>query len=380
MSAAPVNNKSKWPLIWVGGLVALVVIGLGVSYLLRPEALVTPAARGTAVQAVPGTVTVFAEYQMELKSDVAGRVKTSSLDIGKRVYRGDVLVQIDTGDIDLEIERIKNEIVAAKKRVELGSTLRPEVLNAKDTLDNYERQTAAGAYPAAELEKQRRLYQQLQQRMELEEVALRLTLDNFENSLRSKDRERTKMTITAPLDGVITAATTRAGDLINANFPIATIMTTTRTVEAKLSEENFSKIKLGQKATVRFLSFGQQQYSAVISKVLPAADSATQRYTVFLDVVVPAGTSLVPGLTGEVSFVISERPNAILIPRRALVGDFVYVVEGSKLALRKIQKGYDGLNVLEVVDGVKEGEQVVVEQQDRFREGDRVRTKILETN
>lgn len=374
MKAPPA--RSNWKVIVAAALVIGALLLYLVSYVLRPVAEVQAAMRGPAVQSVQGTVTVFAEYQMELKSAVGGRVLTSVLDVGKRVGRGDVLVQLDTGDLDLEIERIRNEITAARRKVELGSTLRPEVLNSSDTLDNLDRQVKAGAYPAAEFEKQRRLHQQLQQRMELDEVNNKLALDNFENSLRSKEREKQKMTITNPLDGVVTAVLAREGDLISSNSPIATIMTTTRTVECKLSEENFANVKLGQKASVRFLSFGQDQYNGVVSKILPSADAATQRYTVFLDMFIPEGKVLVPGLTGEASIVISVHENAIIIPRRALVGDYVYVVEGSSLALRKVQRGYEGLKEVEILDGVKDGEQVVVEQQDRFRDGDRVRIKV----
>ncbi len=360
-------------------VVAAVVaaIGYGVSYTLRPVALVATASTTTAVRTVPGTVEVKAEYAIELKSEVGGRVSASSLDVGQRVFKNDTLVQIDTGDVDLEIERIKNEITAAKRKVELGSILRPEVLNAKDTLDNLERQTKAGAYPAAEFEKQKRLFRQLEQRMELDEVNNRLALENYENSLRSKEREKSKMTIIAPTDGVVTVVTTRVGDLIGSNSPIATIISVGRTVEAKISEENFAAIKLGQKATVRFLTFGADQYNAVISKILPSADAATQRYTLFLDLALPEGRVLLPGLTGEVQIIIAERANAVTIPRRALVGEYVYVVEGGRLERRKVTKGYEGLNSVEIVSGLKAGEQVVVEQQDRYREGERVRTQVL---
>ena len=172
----------------------------------------------------------------------------------------------------------------------------------------------------------------------------------------------------------------REGDLIGSNAAIATIMTTTRTVEAKLSEENFAKVALGQKASVRFLSVGQEQYNGVVSKIVPAADSDTLRFTVFLDVFLPEGRVLVPGLTGEVSIIIPQHTNAIIIPRRALVGDYVYVVEGSTLARRKVEKGIEGLKEVEIISGVKEGELVVVEQQDRFSDGEQVRPKVLPTN
>jgi len=169
----------------------------------------------------------------------------------------------------------------------------------------------------------------------------------------------------------------RVGDLIGGNTPIATLMANTRTVEAKLSEEHFAAVQIGQKATVRFLTHGAEQYNATVSKILPAADPVTQRYTVVLEVKVPENRPLAPGLTGEVSITIAERPDAVIIPRRALMGDYVYVCADGVLTLRRVQKGYGALNEIEIVEGLKVGEQVVVEEQDRFRAGDRVRTKVV---
>lgn len=375
------SNVNLPALNWIKKLAlaaaALVLVVWGVSYSLRPVALVSPATKGKAGRFVPGTVEVKAEYIVDLKSEVGGRVISSSLEIGKRLTRNDVLVQIDTGDIDLEIEHIKNDITAAKRRFELGSTRRADLLNKRDTLANLERQVKTGVFPQAEFDKEKRLLQQLEQLTELDEVSLKLSLETSENSLRTKQRERAKMTITAPSDGVVTTVTTRVGDLIGSNSPIATVISIGRTVEAKISEENFAAIKLGQKATVRFLTFGADQHNAVISKILPAADPATQRYTVFLEVFLPEGRVLLPGLTGEVSISIAERANAIIIPRRALVGDYVYVVGGGQLELRKIVKGYDSLNQVEILTGLTEGEQVVVEQQDRFHDGERVRPQVV---
>jgi RND family efflux transporter MFP subunit len=358
------------------------VVGLayyGVSYYLRQEAVVAPAKLGVALRTVPGTVTAKAEFDAPIKSEVGGRVQTTALEIGRKFFKGDTLVTIDSGDVDLEIERIKNEIVAAKRRKEIGSTLSADEKNKLDYLDVLERQVKSGASSPLELEREKRLHQQLVQRRELEEVTLRLSLENLENQLQAREREKSKMTITAPADGVVTSVDARVGDLIGSNAIIATLISVGRTIEAKISEENFAAVRLGQRATVRFLTFGDDQYEAKISKILPAADPATQRYTVFLDLILPEGRVLLPGLTGEVIIVIEERANAVLIPRRALVGDHVYVLEGSKVALRKVQKGFEGMNEAEIVSGLKEGELVVLEQQDRYRDGDRVRPRVIET-
>jgi RND family efflux transporter MFP subunit len=370
-------SAPNWFLRLAIAAVALLALAWGVSYALRPVALIAPAVRGKAVRTVPGTVEVKAEYTIELKSAVGGRVLSSELDVGKAVSRNDTLVQIDTGDIDLEIERYKNEITAARRKVELGSTKRADLLNKRDTLANLERQVKVGTYPQGEYDKEKRLLEQLGQLTELDEVNLKLALETNENMLRTKLREKEKMTILAPSDGVVTAVAARVGDLIGSNSPIATIISVGRTIEAKISEENFAAIKLGQTASVRFLTFGADQYNAKISKILPAADPTTQRYTVFLDIFLPEGRVLLPGLTGEVSIIISERPNAVIIPRRALIGEYVYVVAGGRVEQRKVVKGYDSLNRVEITSGLEAGETVIIEQLDRFREGDRVRTQVL---
>ena len=375
MSNSPTPSVN-WPLRLA--IVAGIVLAgyFGVAYVLRPVVIVVPATKGKSVRWVPGTVEVKAEFDRELKSAVGGRVKASALDIGKRVFKNDVLVQIDTGDIDLEIERIKNEITAAKKKVELGSNLSADVLNSKYNLDKLERQTKAGAYPAGDFAVAQRTHVQLEQKMELDETNNRLLLADWENSLRSKELEKSKMTITAPSDGQVTAVMAREGDLINKDSAIATYISLTRTVEGKLSEENFAAVKLGQKATVRFLTFGQDHYPAVISKVLPSADPLTQRYSIYLDVTLPEGRVLVPGITGEVTIIIAQHDNALLIPRRALAGDHVFVVDGGKLVKRKVVTGDDSLNLLEITSGLQEGDLVLAEPQDGFRDGERVRTQV----
>lgn len=369
----PASSARRWVPRLLLAAVLLAAGALGARLLLRPEVQVATVKLGTAVLTVPGVVEVKAEYTNELKSEVGGRIIQSVLEPGWKVRQGELLVQLDTGDIDLEIERLRHEMAAARKRAELGSTLRAEVLNARDSVAEFERLVQEGRAPAAELEKRRRSLQQMEQRLELDEVGLKLSVENLQTQLRARERERGKMSITAPADGTIVEVLPRVGDLIGSNTPIARLMSNSRTVEAKLSEEHFASVKLGQKATVRFLTHGGNQYNAVVSKILPAADPVTQRYTVELTVTMPEDRVLAPGLSGEVVIMIAERPGAVIVPRRALLGEHVYVLAEGRLALRGIKKGYEGMNEVEILEGLRAGEQVLVEELDRFRDGDRVR-------
>lgn len=354
----------------------LVVAGFAISSFLKPTAKVSAARKGKAVQAVPGSVTVQAEYQMELKSEIPGRLISSELDPGKKVAAGTVLAQIDTGDLELEIEHIQSEYDAKKKSIAVGSSIKLELESAREALENFERLTKAGTYPLSELEKQRRLVKQIEQRVALEEVSNTQQVAAFENTLKVKRRQLDKMTIVSPFDGVVSAVFARPGDLIGANTPLATLIATNRTVEAKISEENIANIALGQIATVRFLGYGDGLYDAKVIKKLPTADAETQRYIVHLEVKIDP-EKLVPGLTGEVNISTGERMSDTLIPRRALFDNNVYVVEDGRVQLRKVEVGYVSLNIAEVTKGLKTGDQVIVEELEKFRAGDRVNVQVV---
>jgi len=357
-------------------LLILAAIIFGIMYYSRPLAQVAQVVRGRAVNAVPGSVTVAAEFTMDLKSEIGGRMLKSIMDPGLPVHEGDFLAQIDTGDLDLEIDRIQSEYEAHKRRVAVGSAIKLELATAKEELANAERLFKLGSSSETEVTRQSRAVKVVEQRVALEDVENQLKTDTYENTLKTKKRQREKMTIIAPFDGVISNVIARPGDLIGPNAPVASIISTNRTVEAKISEENYAGLKLGQKASVRFLGYGDQLYSAVVDKILPTADPETQRYVIYLKVDL-AADKLVPGLTGEVSVVVNQRDAAAIIPRRALRGNEVFVVSLGRVELRKVQLGYVALNQAEILSGLKEGESVIVEQLDLFRPGQTVRTKLL---
>lgn len=361
------------------GLIPAILVGAVVAGFLlsRPVAKVVPAFAGKAVKAVSGSVTVYDEFQMELKSEIGGRVIKSVLTPGLKVKEGQFLVQIDTGDLDLEIERIESEYNAHKQRVAVGSSVKIELATVREQLENLQRMLKLGNASEAQVIQQQRLVRQYEQRVELEDVENTLRTEGFVNTLKTKRRQREKMTVTAPFDGVIASVIARPGDLIGGGAPIASIISTARIVEAKVSEENFAGLEIGQKASVRFLPYGAELYDATIVKILPTSDPQTQRYIVHLKVNI-GPDKLVPGITGEVSIVVGEREAQANIPRRALFGNNVYVVNNGRVELRQVEVGYTSLTTVEILKGLTTGETVIADEIDRFQDGDRVRVQRVE--
>ena len=108
MSDKPVKSSFWLKLLLALGFVIAIIVGI-VLY-TRPTAIVEAAVSGDAIDAKPGSVTVKEEYTMQMKSEIDGRVlnKDYHLEPGLAVKEGDVLVHLDPGDIEIEIEGLQN--------------------------------------------------------------------------------------------------------------------------------------------------------------------------------------------------------------------------------------------------------------------------------
>jgi RND family efflux transporter MFP subunit len=369
-------NKSNFGLKLGLGLVALVVVVVIVLGTLRPVAKVALVTHGKAVNAVPGSVVVTAGRISQLTSEIGGRIQKSELEPGSVVKEGEVLVQIDAGDIDLVIEKIKIDLQAKQRSVAAGSAIRFEYETAEEAAQNAERQHARGGLSDQDLAQKKRAVEAIKLRMEQEAASDQQVIDTYENQLKVNQRQHDKMTITAPFDGVVSLVSARKYDLIGNNYSIATLISVSRRVEAKISEENFASVQTGQRAVVRFLTYGDKQFEATVEKKLPTAEAGTQRYIAYLDVKIDPD-KLLPDLTGEVSIVVGEHEAKALVPRRAVFDGFVFVVKDGRVERRKLTLGYTSLNSAEVLEGLQPDDEVIVDELDQFHPGDRVRTEVV---
>lgn len=355
-------------------VVAVLVAG-GVYFVssMKPVATVAKTKRHVAVRSVPGTLQVVAEREMSVKSDLHGRVLESNLELGATVREGDVLMSLDLGDLEIQIEKLQIEREAADLILEQGSSRRFSLITLQERLEDTKRRHEAGDASKSEVEARERDITSTELAIEAELNSKKVRIAQLENELKALERTRDKMTIRAPMDGVITEVLAYRGDLISGGQQVARMISLDRIVKVKVSEENFSGIELGQIARVKFLGYGESTFSATVSKTLPVADPVTQRYTVHLDVDIET-EKLFPGLTGEATITIDERDRALIIPGTAIIGDRVFVVEDGLVSMRQIEKGFGSMTNVEILSGLKEGDQVIVEDLDLFKVGDRVRT------
>jgi RND family efflux transporter MFP subunit len=375
MSDKPVKSSFWLKLLLALGFVIAIIVGI-VLY-TRPTAIVEAAVSGDAIDAKPGSVTVKEEYTMQMKSEIDGRVlnKDYHLEPGLAVKEGDVLVHLDPGDIEIEIEGLQNTYNSAKERIEVGSAQTFVLETAQSDFSNAERMFKLGQLSDSEYQIKRRAVDTAKQALALEKVRDQEDLNDDENKIKTEKRALEKMTVTAPFDGVVSEVYAHPGDLIEKGAAIVSLITTSRIVEAKISEEDFANISVGQDATIIFLPYGEFEFKGVVKKILPVADPETQRKLVQLTVTDIEPAKLSPGITGEVSIVVGRHAAKAIVPRRALLNEHVYVVKDGKVELRAVKTGFVWLTGAEIVSGLGPGEQVIVEDLETFRDGDRVRVE-----
>jgi RND family efflux transporter MFP subunit len=189
--------------------------------------------------------------------------------------------------------------------------------------------------------------------------------------------------IYAPFDGVITARNTDIGDLINSGSNTADktdlfhmAQTNTLRVYVNVPEENSRGVQTGRtEADIVLAAFPGRRFRGKLVRTADAINVATRTLLVEVDVPNPAGT-LFTGSYAEVHLKIPAQSPTHLIPANTLMFRTqnlqVGVVQDGKVLLKNLTAGRDFGNEIEVVAGLNDHDQVIVNPSDYMVSGQAV--------
>lgn len=162
------------------------------------------------------------------------------------------------------------------------------------------------------------------------------------------------------------------GDQIFSGNAICNLTSTGKAIKVEVNQDDLDTVTKSKRVLIRLFAIPGKVFEGRLSQVLPVGNSSTQRFTVFVDVdKLPA--EVLSGQTGEANFIADEHPDALLVPRRALVGNnLCYVVKDGVACRRDIRTGFATLTDVELLSGAAEGELVVVKDADLRRDKERV--------
>src|SRR5439155_2683934 len=130
-------------------------------------------------------------------------------------------------------------------------------------------------------------------------------------------------------------------------------------------EEDVGDVKPGMKAAVQLYAYRTKSFVARVSSIQPAADPETQRYTIVLQLENPPD-NLMAGMTGEMNIITGTHENVLLVPTRALLVDQALVVKRGIVHSRTVKVGFRTLDFSEAINGLTEGDHVVLSDQDKL--------------
>jgi len=354
----------------------VVVVVFGVWLFSRQWTLTVPVAeveRGLAVNAVTGTVEVWAYADIHVKAQNRGVITENPVAAGDRVEVGDVVAVQESDQLRLQIEQVEIRLEAARAREKLESTHRIDLESLAERIQGLELAVELKQRPASDLEDLRREQRKKEVLRQLEDIQQRESRRLLENQLAQLSLQMEQMSTRAPFAGTIAAINAFKGDLVNGGQNLVRLVSHGRYLIMELTEEDYFGVEDGQTVTLRLASYPDRTFEGKVSRLADVANANNKTRNVIVTVEAPDEV-LVPGLSGEGYLVKAERENAILIPRRALIGNLVYVVSNGVVEVRRVQPGFLGLNKAEIRKGLEEGEQVVLEDQNLLKPGDRVTT------
>lgn len=292
-------------------------------------------------------------WSADISAKVDGRINTLSVNEGDRIGDNSVVAELDTNDLRAQVIQAQGNLMAAQSNLE----------QAELDYNRYEALAGQGAISAQMLDNARTKRNSAAGQVQAAQGSLALMQEKVNNAA-----------VTVPRGGVITKRYMQAGTYARAGSPIITVADTTALLaKATVGESQVAELAVGTPVTVHVGALGGQQFSGVVTRISPMAALPARTFTA--EVSVPNETGILrAGMFANVEIPTQMHSGVIAIPESALVmredQKTVFVVGADKKAQQRVLKiGFVGDGWAEVIEGLSDGETIVVAGQNKIRDG-----------
>jgi RND family efflux transporter MFP subunit len=308
---------------------------------------------------LPGTVQAFIEAPIYARTN--GYLKTWNTDIGTRVTKGQLLAEIETPEVDRQLNQAAADFETARANEALANTTneRWKGLLATESVSKQDADEKAGDAAAKKA----------------------MSDSAAANLARLRELESFKRVV-APFDGVITARNTDIGALINAGQSPGTELfrvadTHKLRIYVQVPEAYAAETTPGLAAELRFAEHPGKIYAAQTVRTANALDPNLRTLQVQLELDNPQ-REIFPGAYAEVHFKLAADTQTLRLPANTVLfraaGLQVATVDAqNRIKLKSIVQGRDFGSSIEVLGGLEPGDKVVVNPPDSITDGSPVR-------
>ena len=234
---------------------------------------------------------------VDLASKITGRIEKINYKKGDRVKKGDVLIALDTPDINAKAAQVDATVqLALAQQEKVNNGARNEQISmakasrdlAQKTFDRLNRLHDEGVIPTQKLDEARAKYQAAQDNYNMLVTGSRIedklsAAANVKRAMGANDEVQSYLkenTIVAPIDGVITEINVEEGELVGAGYPIVTIVDDNDCwIVFNLREDLLAKIKDGTEFNVKIPAIGKEPVKVRVNYISVMGDFANWRAT-----------------------------------------------------------------------------------------------------
>jgi len=363
-------NSRRW-VRRIGIALVLIVAGVVVKLtLLRPESVpvtVFRVAEGVVEQTVTNSKsgTVKSRRRAALGPEIGGRVADLPVREGDRVTRGQVLLRIADEDLRAQVAVRESAVTAARASV-------GEACSAADNaVREYDRQVSLARDAIVSEE----IVEQFRTRRDMAAAvceAARARALEADAALVAARVDLGRAVVRAPFDGVVAEVRAEVGEWITPSPPGILIPAVFDVIDpeaiyvsAPLDEVDVGRVGPGLPVRVTLDAYPGASFAGSVVRVAPyVQDHEEQNRTFEIEVELEDDAfarDLRPGTSADVEVVLDAKPSSLRIPTYALIeGRRVLLVEGGVLRERAVETGLRNWDFVEIVDGLRSGEAVVV--------------------
>jgi len=394
-SGAPVPSpRRRWMLPAV--IAGVVVVGAVIAWLVaggEPAPVVkVVAARSMAAASASGGTSVLdasgyvtARRQATVSSKITGKVSEVLIEEGQRVEEGQVLARLD--DTEARAAHRLQAAEFAQSQSQLAE-IRALLANAERELERQKRTAAQRLTSASELDAAATQVATLQARLASAQSAVQVA----QEAVRVAEVQVQNTIVRAPFSGVVTVKAAQPGEMIS---PVSAGGGFTRTgigtivdmdsleVEVDVNESFINRVQPGQPVQILLNAYPDWNIPGNVIAIIPAADraKATVRVRIALGV---KDARIVPDMGARVAFLNESTPTepqapaaaGVVVPNEAVSGSsgapVVFVYDEDKAEQRNVRLGQQLGGQRQVLDGVRDGERVVVSPPPGLKDGDRI--------
>jgi HlyD family secretion protein len=406
--ATPVSHTVKRRALLIGGAAALLATSIAVfaawsgseHSVSASRVRIAEVQRGTLVRdaAVNGRVVAAVSPTLYSTAPATVNLKVAA---GDTVKKGDVLAVLESPDLtdalkrevstyeQLKAEVARQQILAAKQKLlarREADTAEIERLSAQRTVERYDSVGVVGIIAKIDYQKAQDALNSAGIRAKHAAQAANLEGDDVQLAIRTKTNEMERarlsmanaqrrvdeLTVRAPVDGFIGTLNVQNRMVVIANAPLMTLVDLSKLeVEVEVPETYAGDLGLGMSAEITLPSGrATGKLSALSPEVVKNQVLARVRF----DGEQPRGLRQSQRVTARL--LIEEKPGVLMLPRGPFVenegGRHAYVMQDGVAVRTPIQLGATSISAVEILSGLKPGDQVVISGTDAFKDAARV--------